>query len=58
MKWISKEPPIYVFKDDCWFNERTNETLWPCLRLQAWVTNLGEPLYFFTKKTRIMKSMD
>lgn len=58
MKWISKDPPIYVFLDDCWLNERTNEILWPCMRLQAYVISLGERLYFFTKKTRIMKARD
>lgn len=58
MKWISKDPPIYVFLDDCWWNERTDETFWPCVRLQAWVTTLGEPIYQWTKKTRIMKHRD
>jgi len=55
MKWISKDPPIYVFLDDCWWNERTGETFWPCVRQQAWVNYLGEPIYQWTKKTRLMK---
>jgi hypothetical protein len=58
MKWISKDPPFYVFLDDHWYNERIGETFYPCTKLNAWVDVEGNSKFEFTKKTKIMKHRD
>lgn len=51
-RWISKDPPIYIWWGDVWFNERDKREYMPCKERQAWVC--GDDVMPFTKKTKIM----
>lgn len=53
MQWISKEQPIYVWKDDTWYNERNAKIYSVDIENQYWFND--EDKVFFTKKTKIMK---
>ncbi len=52
MEWISKTPPIYVYGEDTWRNEKDNKTYKPDLANNRWVTDDGE--IFFPNKTKVM----
>jgi hypothetical protein len=51
MKWISKDPPLYVWEGDIWYNERNKKCYDVNIKENAWV-NLDEKIPF-PKKTKI-----
>jgi hypothetical protein len=51
-RWVSKDPPIYVWYNDIWFNERDGREYVACIDRQAWVC--GDTIIPFTKKARFM----
>ncbi len=53
-RWVSKDAPIYVWKDDIWFNERNKKEYTVDLENQCWICE-GELPVFFTKKTKFLK---
>mgnify|MGYP001262304282 CR=1 FL=1 len=55
MKWISKDPPIYVWKDDLWYNEKDKLVYSANITKQAWIADTAIP---FPKKTRVMTTKE
>lgn len=43
MKWISKEPPLYVWPDDTWFNEKGNLYYADCVNFY-WESRHGKKI--------------
>lgn len=54
-QWVSKDPPIYVFIDDCWMRETDKKIFYSDLEKQCWKSEDGE-IIPWTKRTRIMKT--
>jgi hypothetical protein len=54
MKWIGKEPPLYIFLDDIWERESDRKQFKPDTNKKGWVAEDGEAVYW-AKKARIMK---
>ena len=50
MIWIAKQPPIYVWQDDQWYNESNRCTYKPDFWLGAWIHDTEQPIGF-PKKT-------
>ncbi len=55
MQWISKEAPIYVWRNDTWLNEKTKEIYRPNLLEKCWQSDVDK--VFFTKKTKVMNGL-
>lgn len=57
MQWISKEPPLYVWGGDTWFNEKDRRVYTADLTRQIW-HHFDEDgscqVIPFTKKTKVM----
>lgn len=49
MLWIGKHPPIYVWEEDRWHNERNGQVYWPSYDSECWIHNLDRVP--FQKKT-------
>lgn len=56
MLWISKEPPIYVWRGDTWFNEKDKRVYTADLTKQVWYCDIDGicQVFPFTKKTKVM----
>jgi hypothetical protein len=57
MRWISKEPPIYVWAGDIWYNERDKLEYKADLGRQIWHhfdDDLSVLVVPFPKKTKVM----
>lgn len=59
MQWVSKEPPIYVWLGDTWYNEKENLVYVSDLGRGFWhhfenAEDHNPKIIPFTKKTRIM----
>jgi len=54
MKWISKDPPIYVWPRDTWYNERDGFEYYADIDKAIWEHPLRPEAIPFTKKTRIL----
>lgn len=52
MYWVAKDPPIYVWKNDQWYNERNGLVYDADLKRQVWVN--GENLIPFPKKVKVL----
>jgi hypothetical protein len=57
MHWISRDPPIYVWAGDTWFNEKDRCIYTADLTRQIWIREDEEvdcQVIPFTKKTKVM----
>ena len=52
MKWISKQPPLYVWLDDIWIREPDYSEFKCDLKNQCWFNDSEK--VFFPKKSKIM----
>jgi hypothetical protein len=56
MRWISKEPPIYVWQGDTWFNERDGKEYYADISTRVWRQEEQTFVFIdFPKKTQIKK---
>jgi hypothetical protein len=56
MKWIASEknPPIYVWWGDEWYNETDKRVYYANKSKMAWVSSIDEKMFHFTKKTKLL----
>lgn len=55
MTWIAKDPPIYVWPGDKWYNERNGKTYSVDCERFVWLCDEEIPIVF-PKKARIMRN--
>lgn len=57
-RWFSNnDPPIYIWKDDEWYNQKDKTIYIVDLKNQRWISDCGSQ-FPFTKKTRLMDKKD
>lgn len=55
MRWISNgDPPLYVWEDDQWYDQKTKTTYLAVLESRRWMNAFYFSVIDFPKKTRVM----
>ena len=53
MKWISKDPPLYVWKDDLWEREIDHKIFYPGIKSKFWFVPKEKDEVPFPEKTKV-----